>query len=180
MGALFSTFSSGECCPTSGCRASIADDDHGVTGMLKIMIIRHAEKHQHGSRDRGVTEDGRPAHHELTVRGWQRAGALVHLFAPPGGLPAGSRIHTPRSIFASDATGDSPSLRAMHTDRKSTRLNSSHSQISYAVFCLKKKKKKKKQVQTTAEVGEQIVILNTGRRLHKMIPRLWSQTEQRP
>src|SRR5438270_5790344 len=29
-------------------------------------------------------------------------------------------------------------------DRKSTRLNSSHSQISYAVFCLKKKKKKKK------------------------------------
>src|SRR2546427_7460660 len=30
-------------------------------------------------------------------------------------------------------------------DRKSTRLNSSHSQISYAVFCLKKKKKKQKQ-----------------------------------
>src|SRR2546430_11063775 len=28
-----------------------------------------------------------------------------------------------------------------HRDRKSTRLNSSHSQISYAVFCLKKKKK---------------------------------------
>src|SRR2546430_8459334 len=28
------------------------------------------------------------------------------------------------------------------TDRKSTRLNSSHSQISYAVFCLKKKKNK--------------------------------------
>src|SRR5256886_17203721 len=30
-------------------------------------------------------------------------------------------------------------------DRKSTRLNSSHSQISYAVFCLKKKKKKKNE-----------------------------------
>src|SRR2546428_7854964 len=30
-------------------------------------------------------------------------------------------------------------------DRKSTRLNSSHDQISYAVFCLKKKKKQKKQ-----------------------------------
>src|SRR5688572_32560943 len=30
-------------------------------------------------------------------------------------------------------------------DRKSTRLNSSHSQISYAVFCLKKKNKKQKQ-----------------------------------
>src|SRR2546427_8538079 len=31
-----------------------------------------------------------------------------------------------------------------HGDRKSTRLNSSHSQISYAVFCLKKKKNKNK------------------------------------
>src|SRR2546427_2021839 len=30
-------------------------------------------------------------------------------------------------------------------DRKSTRLNSSHSQISYAVFCLKKKKKQNEQ-----------------------------------
>jgi phosphohistidine phosphatase SixA len=83
--------------------------------MLKIMIIRHAEKHQHGSHDRGITEDGRPSHHELTVRGWQRAGALVHLFAPPGGLADCSVIHTPRSIFASDATRESPSLRAMHT-----------------------------------------------------------------
>src|SRR2546427_3714254 len=34
-------------------------------------------------------------------------------------------------------------------DRKSTRLNSSHSQISYAVFCLKKKKKKKHTSTTT-------------------------------
>src|SRR2546427_6019338 len=32
-------------------------------------------------------------------------------------------------------------LRSVVGDRKSTRLNSSHSQISYAVFCLKKKKK---------------------------------------
>src|SRR6266478_5230049 len=35
-------------------------------------------------------------------------------------------------------------LHGLERDRKSTRLNSSHSQISYAVFCLKKKKKKKK------------------------------------
>src|SRR4051812_49739439 len=33
---------------------------------------------------------------------------------------------------------------AARIDRKSTRLNSSHMSISYAVFCLKKKKKKKK------------------------------------
>src|SRR5690349_22157450 len=36
-------------------------------------------------------------------------------------------------------------IRVPATDRKSTRLNSSHVEISYAVFCLKKKKKKKKQ-----------------------------------
>src|SRR2546430_5123007 len=36
------------------------------------------------------------------------------------------------------------------SDRKSTRLNSSHSQISYAVFCLKKKKKTKTTPTTSA------------------------------
>src|SRR5947207_7780547 len=34
-------------------------------------------------------------------------------------------------------------LTSLKRDRKSTRLNSSHTVISYAVFCLKKKKKKK-------------------------------------
>src|SRR2546427_5733249 len=41
---------------------------------------------------------------------------------------------------AMSSTAPVPGTRC--TDRKSTRLNSSHSQISYAVFCLKKKKKK--------------------------------------
>src|SRR2546429_4337230 len=36
--------------------------------------------------------------------------------------------------------------RTIEQDRKSTRLNSSHGYISYAVFCLKKKKKKNKTV----------------------------------
>src|SRR5690606_41958707 len=35
------------------------------------------------------------------------------------------------------------------TDRKSTRLNSSHVKISYAVFCLKKKKQKKNNTQSS-------------------------------
>src|SRR5690242_4010033 len=39
-------------------------------------------------------------------------------------------------------------VAAPHLDRKSTRLNSSHMSISYAVFCLKKKKRRKEQ--TTA------------------------------
>src|SRR2546430_11967864 len=39
-----------------------------------------------------------------------------------------------------NATVDDTQDRVQMADRKSTRLNSSHSQISYAVFCLKKKK----------------------------------------
>src|SRR2546422_1243165 len=42
-------------------------------------------------------------------------------------------------------------------DRKSTRLNSSHGYISYAVFCLKKKKKKKKRTKYKIyHINEQI------------------------
>src|SRR3712207_7037349 len=39
-----------------------------------------------------------------------------------------------------DVTSLPPHRRDVNTDRKSTRLNSSHANISYAVFCLKKKK----------------------------------------
>jgi len=78
------------------------------------MIIRHAEKHN-GGTERGVNIDGVHTKHELTVRGWQRAGALVRYFAPVGGAPASCQISTPRSIFASAATPDSPSLRSQHT-----------------------------------------------------------------
>src|SRR5476649_3020882 len=41
------------------------------------------------------------------------------------------------------------------SDRKSTRLNSSHTVISYAVFCLKKKKKKKKHIIITKKKKKQ-------------------------
>src|SRR2546427_9496764 len=52
----------------------------------------------------------------------------------------------PISRCGSRCSGRPPSRcgAAGTTDRKSTRLNSSHSQISYAVFCLKKKKTKNK------------------------------------
>src|SRR5437899_5405484 len=58
----------------------------------------------------------------------------------PGSSPAavdcGGRIGTGRVVRERLLPGLSPAL-----DRKSTRLNSSHLGISYAVFCLKKKKK---------------------------------------
>src|SRR5215211_3286353 len=57
--------------------------------------------------------------------------------------------HTRRSLREPDLALDAEGLRARarvahheRPDRKSTRLNSSHTVISYAVFCLKKKKKK--------------------------------------
>src|SRR2546430_16138955 len=54
-----------------------------------------------------------------------------------------------RPIGSPRSGGRHPAVRAYpagsSADRKSTRLNSSHSQISYAVFCLKKKKKHKNQ-----------------------------------
>src|SRR2546430_5606485 len=51
-----------------------------------------------------------------------------------------SRSHPDRDRLV-EREGLEPSTPAIMRDRKSTRLNSSHSQISYAVFCLKKKKK---------------------------------------
>src|SRR2546429_6480807 len=46
---------------------------------------------------------------------------------------------------------DAPAAQQRQIDRKSTRLNSSHGYISYAVFCLKKKKKKKRKDQTNTK-----------------------------
>src|SRR2546427_3121109 len=46
-----------------------------------------------------------------------------------------------RGIRGEGVSDGAEALRVLQQDRKSTRLNSSHSQISYAVFCLKKKKK---------------------------------------
>src|SRR5438876_7995444 len=56
---------------------------------------------------------------------------------------------------------------ALAEDRKSTRLNSSHPSISYAVFCLKKKKKKKtkhlKQNETQSQSSHHVNIINVIR-----------------
>src|SRR5690625_6995358 len=67
-----------------------------------------------------------------------------------GGIHYGSRhpLHQPQ-IFQAGRTGaffdDLKNRTAKVEDRKSTRLNSSHVAISYAVFCLKKKKNKYKE-----------------------------------
>src|SRR2546427_6950448 len=59
------------------------------------------------------------------------------------GVGGPARLAAPHAPRARDAGVDHRGGSALRPrpDRKSTRLNSSHSQISYAVFCLKKKKK---------------------------------------
>src|SRR5688572_32054617 len=69
-----------------------------------------------GQRDRII---------RLIQQGFHLAVATAPVEADQGGMIP----HSPRFVLVED--------------RKSTRLNSSHSQISYAVFCLKKKKKKR-------------------------------------
>src|SRR5206468_9816471 len=56
-----------------------------------------------------------------------------------------SKISLPGRLFRDGPAGNAESDASVSRDRKSTRLNSSHDQISYAVFCLKKKKKNKKK-----------------------------------
>src|SRR3712207_7053131 len=58
---------------------------------------------------------------------------------PPQGVGPAAGDGRPPGLAQAGAAADA---RARPADRKSTRLNSSHANISYAVFCLKKKKKK--------------------------------------
>src|SRR5258707_14157064 len=79
-------------------------------------------------------------------------GVLERLSSEIGGLGRFSSVHvvTSAKVWAAVGKKVRRGLGAMRAqvhkfdeDRKSTRLNSSHANISYAVFCLKKKKKNK-------------------------------------
>src|SRR5438445_3967232 len=54
-------------------------------------------------------------------------------------------------------------------DRKSTRLNSSHANISYAVFCLKKKKKKTKKTKNTQTIKTKYTQCTKSNRRYKKL-----------
>src|SRR5437588_13040474 len=74
----------------------------------------------------------------------------LHDALPISSLQQGSAGHVPalrggRHAHLRGGDHRESLLRGDQRDRKSTRLNSSHTVISYAVFCLKKKKKKKKK-----------------------------------
>jgi hypothetical protein len=77
----------------------------------KIMLIRHAEKPD--DKDGGVDQKGKPDRHDLIVRGWQRAGALVQFFANPP--DPSSPIMRPAAIFTTEPDSGSESNRPLHT-----------------------------------------------------------------
>src|SRR2546427_4017529 len=72
---------------------------------------------------------------------WVPGRVAGRLLLPLRDLGEGDHLH--RSLPVK------PFQVALRKDRKSTRLNSSHSQISYAVFCLKKKKRNTEQLSDT-------------------------------
>src|SRR2546427_4406803 len=84
---------------------------------------------------------------DLTVTGVQTCALpILRAARPDAAEPALWRAHCRSRLGRPQRrrTHGSGRARRPREDRKSTRLNSSHSQISYAVFCLKKKKKQEK------------------------------------
>src|SRR5258707_12002117 len=74
-------------------------------------------------------------------RALDRDGAALVKLGEPGDPSKAEREH--KTAIALGNVRRATVSAARQVDRKSTRLNSSHANISYAVFCLKKKKKKK-------------------------------------
>ena len=81
----------------------------------KIMLIRHAERPSPDKSIRGVTQEGVKSKQELTVRGWQRAGALARFFAPRDNRFVHPALARPEILFACKAGPAAPSLRPQHT-----------------------------------------------------------------
>lgn len=79
-----------------------------------VMIVRHAEKPTADGRLGGVTADGRADPHSLSVRGWQRAGALVPFFTATAPSRR-SGIDVPAVLCAPRPTDAAPSRRAGQT-----------------------------------------------------------------
>jgi hypothetical protein len=80
-----------------------------------IMLIRHAEKPNDEGRVRGVNPFGSEDANSLSVHGWQRAGALVRLFAPHDSSAAVSGLRVPDVLCAPRATQSTPSQRSAQT-----------------------------------------------------------------
>src|SRR5690606_30420805 len=113
----------------------LVDDEEVVLWVASNISERHHLEQQ--LREQGDTDqltglfNRRKLEHDLTLHyeSWARHGVPTSIL-----------------IFDLDNLKKINDTKGHHADRKSTRLNSSHVKISYAVFCLKKKKKKQKKL----------------------------------
>jgi|ERR1044071_6074305 hypothetical protein len=81
----------------------------------KIMVIRHAEKPANDPPPHGVTLKGEREKESLTVRGWQRAGALASFFAPPNDAFQDPSLARPQFLYASKPIKRQGSRRPFET-----------------------------------------------------------------
>ncbi len=81
----------------------------------KIILLRHAEKPAKDDVPYGVTHKGERNKESLTVRGWQRAGALTNLFVPANGRFQHHSLAKPRFLYASKPLQRKGSRRPMET-----------------------------------------------------------------
>src|SRR5213596_3394113 len=86
-----------------------------VRRATKIMLIRHAEKPSPSTPSHGISHEGERVKECLTIRGWQRAGALAILFAPPNGSGQIPNLAKPHFLFASKPLKRGGSQRALQT-----------------------------------------------------------------
>src|SRR2546430_8799054 len=77
---------------------------------------------------------------DLTVTGVQTCALPISVVGVVGDVRSTTLTQESPALYYPMAIRVWPLMDIVVRDRKSTRLNSSHSQISYAVFCLKKKK----------------------------------------
>src|SRR3989442_11093949 len=75
----------------------------------------------------------------------------LQFLEPRARIAHGDAFHVRIGIGVEDVTLGIGVEQRLRLDRKSTRLNSSHVRISYAVFCLKKKKKRRKPVSLSSD-----------------------------
>lgn len=100
----------------------------------KIMVIRHAEKPSNNPPTEGVTQVGEREKESLTVRGWQRAGALTCLFAPANGSFQHPSLAAPQFLYASKPIRRNGSRRPIETitplaEKLAIRINTHFSKL---------------------------------------------------
>ena len=81
----------------------------------KIMLLRHAEKPAKDDAPYGVTRKGERSKESLEIRGWQRAGALTHLFVPANGHFQHPSLAKPQFLYASKPLQRKGSRRPIET-----------------------------------------------------------------